>query len=963
MGPCGDFDYPSRRDFVVSLLGEYAMNRSAIHTINLFIVLTPILLVFGCRDTEPEQQTALTGQIPLYLEEHLDAAHIVGSEVPEDALKPVEWRFDEPQPDWKPLKPIPAHVETVKPIRVEDALRLSLTAKNRYVESLESVVPNPGTRLFGAIYVELPNWNIEDWAYVEVRGRTRDPAAIIALHFNYTEDENPHGDLFPTYSLGDVSRPVADGRVQMCRLSLEKRSRDWQGPWTHLMILCVSEKDAEAVTLDILSVRIVPKEALYTDAPVGVRYEVRDEMHRRTIFTHTPGKLQYRLRTPEAGQLDVGLGVLKEDAPVDFKITAKPDRGDTVTILEETYADHKGWAQRRIDLSDFSGKLINLSLETNADRKGTIAFWAKPTVSGKSSTEGPLTSTLIWDTQSPLVAEVDLSDRINWKVVVDPIINRSETYGGGHFFKGDAVVENKHLVAVFRLGEGRVVVYSKADLSQKKVEFVPLQLKGKSTSIANYRILHNTGEDAVLEVSFTGAKAEEEVSALFFFSSKEIVEVKPSENMKGISLLSPIEYGIVPDFVADDLILDPKEYPSTNTLHIPSSNLFLGLLRGRNNMLVVTWPEGEQQMRLMLGNKQVESRLIESIDFENNGKSIYLALLDAPGIWHKEELKPSYLERDIAINWKRPFPAKWITQLHEFAGRQMTRTTYRFSGFRGRFVRYGFASYIYPVWFEGESTYYRLGKKIPPKGESLIYFLERKGTPVSVSTPVDIMKEALGRQACETIFDLPGRALRTHHRRPGVTHPEACVCGFWDNVLVPIFEKGQEVEKKELVEETVDDMAFFVTQLRKRIDEYQEFAHDMISFLNLKRKSNPDLKQFLDSMEAITEEILQEYSRLKEQMKTLAYVDELVRKTKALMQKKDQQNLPTSMDLNEKWSRIGGAQDELVVQLHRMTRNLFQEAGYGCVNHPEAIEIAEEIRRRCRECLRNPDGLETWPDY
>jgi len=918
------------------------MNRLTIRTIMCLIVLLAASPLSGFADTESGQQKILTAERPLYLEEHLDGAHIVGSELPEDALKPVEWRFDEPQPDWKPLKPISAEVEAVKPVRVEDALRLPLTEKNRMINTRRPY-------LCGRIYVELPDWNIEEWAYVEIRARTRDFVGFIPLAFNYNE-EDTFARGFPLYSIGRAGKlAVADGSIQTYRFSLSLSEanirRRWQGPWTHLSIGCASPRVGAA--LDILSVRVVPTP--YAEAPAGVRYEVREDVHsdvhRRTIFTHTPGKLEYRLHTPEAGQLDVGLGVLKEEAPVDFKITAKPDGGDTVTILQETYADHKHWAERRIDLSDFSGEIITLSLEANAERAGTVAFWAKPTV---SSTKRPLTSALIWDTQSPLVAEVDVSDVINWKVVVDPIGSRPEHFGRGHFFKGDAVVENDHFLAVFRLREGRVAVYSKADLSQKKMELVPLQLKGKSASITKCRILHNTGEDAVLEVSFAGAKADEEMSALFFFSTKEIVEIKSLENMKGISLLSPIEYGIVPDFIADDLILNPKEYPSTNTLHIPSSNLFLGLLRGRNNMLVVTWPEGEQQMRLTLADQQEESRLIESVDFENDGKSIYLALLDAPGIWHKEELKPSYLERDIAISWKRSFPAKWITQLGKM--------TYKFRGFRGS---YG-GTRIYPVWFEGESTYYRLGKSLPPKGESLIYFLERKGTPVSVSTPVDIMTEALGRQACETIIDLPGRALRTHHRRPGVTLPWACVCGFNDDILYPIFEKGQEVEKKELVEETVDDMAFYVTQIIKRTDEYGEFVHDMISFLNLKRKSNPDLKPFLDSMEAITEEILQHYNRQKEQVKTLDYVDELARKTKALTQKKDPKNLSNFSNLVEKWTDAGA---HLEGGLRGVTRHLFQEAGYACVNQPEAIEIAEEIRRRCRECLRNPYGLETWPDY
>jgi hypothetical protein len=38
----------------------------------------------------------LTADMPLHLEEHLDVATIVGSEVPADAPAVMEWHFDEP---------------------------------------------------------------------------------------------------------------------------------------------------------------------------------------------------------------------------------------------------------------------------------------------------------------------------------------------------------------------------------------------------------------------------------------------------------------------------------------------------------------------------------------------------------------------------------------------------------------------------------------------------------------------------------------------------------------------------------------------------------------------------------------------------------------------------------------------------------------------------------------------------
>ena len=579
-----------------------------------------------------------------------------------------------------------------------------------------------------------------------------------------------------------------------------------------------------------------------------------------------------------------------------------------------------------------------------------------------------IANTQVWDTLSPFLNKIDVRDRTNWKVVpsdllrleIDPPAGISDPgyYGREYFFKGDVVVENEYLTAVFSSKRGKVIIYSKADSKKMRMEFIPLQLNAKPANITSCRILQNSGDDVALEVSFSAKEMGRNLSAIFSFSKKQIIEIKPAENMKGISLLSPIEYAVVPGFIGDDLIFKPGKYPSTNTLYITSENLFLGLLEGENNMLVITWPKGKQEMRLVLDNKEQETHLIKSVDFENDGKSIYLAILGAPGIWHREELKPSYLEKDVAINWERPFPAKWKTQLLE-AG---VKTTYKFRESKDKIWRAITGHYTYPVWFNGENAFYHLSKKIPPEGESIIYFLERKGTPVSVSTPVDIMKETLGRQACDAILDLAGRKLRSHHRRGGLGIRRAATCGCTAAIKV-VFKAGREVEKKEYVVGAVDDMVYFVTRHVERIGEYQDFSRDMMSFLNLKSKSHPDLKPFLDSMETITQQIPREYNRQKENIKTLEYAAELARKTKALTQKKKPQNLPTYLALGEKWRAMGGAQDELIGKFHSITRKLFQEAGYSCVNQHRALETAREVRRRCRTCLRNPDGYEIWADY
>jgi hypothetical protein len=580
--------------------------------------------------------------------------------------------------------------------------------------------------------------------------------------------------------------------------------------------------------------------------------------------------------------------------------------------------------------------------------------------------EGKMAKTLIWDTMSAFDDTVDLRNRSSWKLVPtdlltlerDPAAASSDPgyYGREYTFSGDAVVVNEHLAAVFYSNKGRVIIYSKADSKSKKLEFVPLELKGGPARITHCSILQNTGQDAALEVTFSGEG--KNLSAVIALDRTGIVDIKPGWNMKGISLISPIEHAIVPSFIGDDLIFSPSQYASTNTLCVPSENLFVGLLAGQNDMLVVTWPQGNQQMKLALGNNQQEPRLIESIDFNNDGKSLYLAILSAPGIWHKEELKPTYLEKDITIDWKRPFKAKWITQLSE--GR--VQTTYTFRETKRKIWRGVIGHYTYPVWFSSDKASYRLSKKIPPKGQSIIYFLESKDTPDSVLTPVDILKATLGRQMSDAILDLPGRKLRTHHRRGGQGVRRACTCGCTE-AIQPVFDAGQEVQRKEYVEGAIGDMVFFVTQHMNRINEYRDLARDMMEFLNKTRRSAAELKPYLDRMEAIVREIPQEYRSKEELIMSLQYTDELARQTKALTRKKQPGNLPAYEELSMKWRRMGGAQDDLVAQCHRIARKLFQEAGYGGISSPKAVAIAQQIRARCTKCLRNADGYEIWADY
>jgi arylsulfatase A-like enzyme len=358
---------------------ELSSSRTLLRT----VPLPAVLLAVRCAGFETGS-APLTADVPLHLEEHIDAAVIDGSEVPVNVRAPVSWSFHEPQPTWKSTAWNPAN----RPLRIEhtgDALRVFLTAADRRIPE--------DPRLGGAIYVDLADWDRHDWGQVIVQVRTSDDFEM-RLGFNRRENLGTEPwEQRPFIFVGEEAELIADGSIQTYRLDADWSWGFWEGPWQQLGFMVAA---AEPATLDILSVRVVPKEADYAGAPVGVRMVAREsspskkwDAHRRALYAHTPGRIEYRILVPEAGRLDLGLGVLRDEVPVSFRVRAVPPGGEPELLLEESYADKTSWGQRSVDLSHLKGQSIRLSLEADADPSGSVALWAAPTLSGARTSEKP----------------------------------------------------------------------------------------------------------------------------------------------------------------------------------------------------------------------------------------------------------------------------------------------------------------------------------------------------------------------------------------------------------------------------------------------------------------------------------------------------------------------------------------------------------------------------------------------
>ena len=169
-----------------------------------------------------------------------DAAQSDRSGSPATIPGAVEWRFSEPQPDWKPALPFPGS-QMADLERAPDALRVTLSEGSRLSDG----------SLGGGIYVDLPDWRREAWASVEVRARTSNSVNSIFTVLNPPEDVLPAG----------ATPVVRDGLVHTYRIHLDWGSEP-SGPWRRIGLQFQAQ---EPGSIDILSVRVEPAQGRLTE--------------------------------------------------------------------------------------------------------------------------------------------------------------------------------------------------------------------------------------------------------------------------------------------------------------------------------------------------------------------------------------------------------------------------------------------------------------------------------------------------------------------------------------------------------------------------------------------------------------------------------------------------------------------------------------------------------------------------
>ncbi|MBE3068666.1 MAG: hypothetical protein IMZ66_00360, partial [Planctomycetes bacterium] len=351
------------------------------------------------------------------------------------------------------------------------------------------------------------------------------------------------------------------------------------------------------------------------------------------------------------------------------------------------------------------------------------------------------------------------------------------------------------------------------------------------------------------------------------------------------------------------------------------------------------------------------------------GSKVWVAAMEAPGLWHRHDVARADAGKDVALEWRQPYPAQWRVDWRRADG---LADSWEMLAEKpdGRFTKQGMfggedtlgpdrkrwttvlGSFRYPCWVDkaGQGHFQPLKEGLVCEGPALIYPVSRaRGTPLDAFTVVDVVRATLGVGPCEYVLDVEGQKSEYRGR---------ATCSNRDLIEGIYGRKAQKKERAE-IEQSLREVMVFIRHIRGRIETYVAFGHWALEYLARQKQARPELAGPLAELETLARAFDERVAARKNSIKTPDDAQKMVEEFRATVL--DYEG-PDALEKCKKFTRamvdIGGNQDELVGECRWAAKVLRQRAGLLMAADPRLAETADEIRSRAQKVLRNPAGHE-----
>ena len=516
--------------------------------------------------------------------------------------------------------------------------------------------------------------------------------------------------------------------------------------------------------------------------------------------------------------------------------------------------------------------------------------------------------------------------------------------------KGDAVLSNGRVTLVARKGADALEVHGLSGAVRARLAL------GKKVSASLADLGKGGGALDVSGVRFSLKRGETAVEA-----------VAPSGVLR---VESPARFIVLPDFFADDVVVDARQIPASKA-ELPSENFLLHLSGNRDAITMCVFENREQDVRITLDGAGDQRRVLASeIEF-GKGRKIWVAVAEGPGLWASIDLARGQRGKIVPLDWTMPYPAVWRTDftrndelvdswemlLQEKEGGEFTKPVWFGDGPKKlrpnrQTVDQAIGGLLYPCWTDAAKKgfvqpFNEKGKmELSFWGPAVVYPINRMAdTPLDAFTVTDLVRATLGVGPCEYILDVEGQKSELKGR---------ATCSVRDE-LKAMYEKGEQASRKADTEQFLKQGLTFVTHIRARIQGYVDFA----------KKARAELKSAPASpavaeLDKLLAEVDARVAAKLDIIKTPKHVAEMMDEfRKSGLGVEGPAGVEKAKAFGEALVVIGGTQDELVGECRYLVKNLRQKVALMAVKEPAIAPFAGKLRADAQAVLRAPSVHES----
>jgi hypothetical protein len=153
--------------------------------------------------------------------------------------------------------------------------------------------------------------------------------------------------------------------------------------------IVIRPTDAAGASFEIESVRVITRREHLASMPSGIAWQGLGEIYREALVSRSPETMTFNVTLPERPWLDLAVGTV-DDQPATFRIAIASggSSGGERVLLDYTVTTPYRWERQSLDLSEFAGREVQLSLSLGGDAPGVPGLWGAPIIRSRTASTG-----------------------------------------------------------------------------------------------------------------------------------------------------------------------------------------------------------------------------------------------------------------------------------------------------------------------------------------------------------------------------------------------------------------------------------------------------------------------------------------------------------------------------------------------------------------------------------------------